>query len=387
VSERRYELDWLRVLAVLLLFIFHSARVFDTDYFYVKNAALSKGMDLIVGFISIWFMPLFFFIAGAAAYFALRRRSGKAFLAERAKRLLIPFIFGVLVLASLQVFVVYLQKPGNTVSYLSFWRYQLSVAPFTQITAGKVNDALITAYTWEPAHLWFIAYLFLFSLVSLPLFKSISDGKLSGPSERLALFCERRRSGVFLFALPMMLISLVGSVFSLSISRLFYIFAFVAGFLLYSRPGFGSALDRARRPALLSALAASTLLVIAVGVMGDTAPVWVLYGLAMWLWILALVGYARKVLNFDHRTLTYANEASYPVYILHQTVVVVLALGIVELGVPLLIKYAFLVVTAFVVTLATYEVLVRRWAPLRFLFGMRPQEVPRPASAEPPLSS
>ena len=177
LSERRYELDWLRVLAVLLLIFFHSARVFDFGDFYVKNDTLSFGMEVFVVFIDLWFMPLFFSIAGAAAFFALARRSGGKFLSERTKRLLVPFVFGMLVIVPPQIFCVYLQKPGNPASYISFWKYQFSVPPFTQIIAGKVDDALITAYTWETGHLWFIQYLFVFCVVALPLLAVDEKGK------------------------------------------------------------------------------------------------------------------------------------------------------------------------------------------------------------------
>lgn len=107
-KERRHELDWLRVLAVLLLIYFHSARVFDFGDFYVKNGVLNKPLQAFVSFVDIWFMPLFFFIAGAASYFALRKRSGKQYAGERSKRLLVPFVFGTLVIAAPQVYCVLL---------------------------------------------------------------------------------------------------------------------------------------------------------------------------------------------------------------------------------------------------------------------------------------
>jgi hypothetical protein len=72
MTERRYELDWLRVLAVILLVFFHSGRVFDFGDFYVKNGVLNVGIQIFVSFVSVWFMPLFFLIAGGAAYEGVR---------------------------------------------------------------------------------------------------------------------------------------------------------------------------------------------------------------------------------------------------------------------------------------------------------------------------
>jgi hypothetical protein len=88
--ERRYDVDWLRVLAVLLLFPYHTARIFDTfDNFYVKNDQLSQALTYIIAYANPWHMPLLFLLAGAATYFALRFRSGGQYALERFKRLLV----------------------------------------------------------------------------------------------------------------------------------------------------------------------------------------------------------------------------------------------------------------------------------------------------------
>ena len=98
-GRRRADIAWLRILAVLLLFPFHTARVFDIwEEFYVKNDQLSTALTYFIAFMEPWHMPLLFLLAGAASWFALGRRSGGRYAGERAKRLLVPFIFGLLVL-------------------------------------------------------------------------------------------------------------------------------------------------------------------------------------------------------------------------------------------------------------------------------------------------
>jgi Acyltransferase family len=275
---------------------------------------------------------------------------------------------------------VYLQKPGNPASYISFWKYQFSVVPFTQIVAGKVDDALITASTWETGHLWFILYLFVFSLVAFPLLSSIRTGRLAGARDRLSGFCERRTWGIYLLALPVMLGTVAMLAFRQDIGRLFLVIPFTLGFLLYSNPGFGKAVDRNRRIALALALVATTIFGGVAAVLEpefESAPfIWgPVAGLLTWLWLLAFLGLARKHLNFKNRFLEYSNEGSYPFYILHQTVIVLLALGIIELAVPWPLKFLLLVVAAFVITLGIYDLLVRRWRPMRFLFGMHPRKI------------
>ena len=204
MTERRHELDWMRVIAVLMLFFYHSARVFNFGDFYVKNQTLSLGAEVFVAILNVWF-PLFFFIAGASAWFALKKRSASQFASERTRRLLVPFVFGVLFLATPQVYCVYIQKPGNTASVTQFVRYLFSVPPLTAIVAGQVDEARSVAYTWEMARLWFVVYLLFFALVCLPLFNSIRDGKLRDVRDRLAGFCDRRKWGIFLFGIPVML--------------------------------------------------------------------------------------------------------------------------------------------------------------------------------------
>jgi hypothetical protein len=103
---RRHDLDVLRILAVLLLIPFHSARVFDTfDPFYVKNEQTSDALSwAIVAFLNPWHMPLLFVLAGAATWFALRHRSPRAYAGERVKRLLVPFLFGIAVIVPPQAY-------------------------------------------------------------------------------------------------------------------------------------------------------------------------------------------------------------------------------------------------------------------------------------------
>jgi fucose 4-O-acetylase-like acetyltransferase len=105
VKERRNDLDWVRVLAVLLLVPFHAARIFDIfETFYVKNDTLSPWLShIVVFFLNKWHMPLLFLLAGASSWYALRFRSGARYLGERLKRLPVPFVFGTLVLYDLIV--------------------------------------------------------------------------------------------------------------------------------------------------------------------------------------------------------------------------------------------------------------------------------------------
>ncbi|MHB8896781.1 MAG: acyltransferase family protein [Candidatus Geothermincolia bacterium] len=386
MGERRYELDWLRVIAILLLIYYHSARVFDEGSFYVKNQSLSGVWQAIVSLVGIWAMPLLFFIAGASVFFALRKRSSRQFASERSKRLAIPFLFGMIFIAAPQIYVVFIQKAGNPTSYIAFWKYQFSVPPLTTITAGRVGPAYIQAATWEPAHLWFIIYLFIFCIVTLPLLSSLRSGRLHGANDRFAGYCQRHRSGIFLFALPFMLAYISAFVMSENLSRFFLVVPFLYGFIVYSDPRFGEAVDRNYKLAFWIALVTTTAFALVVGIGGyDLAAggagafLWGPWlGLEAWLWILAIIGLGRRRLNRGNAFLDYASEGSYPFYILHQTVLVFLAYGIVQIAMPSIAKYLLLSTAALVINVAIYDLIIRRWAPTRFLFGMHPRKKTAP---------
>jgi len=107
-SERRHDLDWLRVLGVLLLIPFHVALIFVLDPFtimYIRDSANSRVLAEVTGFIHMWHMPMLFMISGAATYFALGVRSMGTYIRERFFRLFIPLAFGILTFVPLTIYV------------------------------------------------------------------------------------------------------------------------------------------------------------------------------------------------------------------------------------------------------------------------------------------
>jgi fucose 4-O-acetylase-like acetyltransferase len=108
-SERRYDLDWLRVLGVLLLIPFHVALIFVLQPYtimYIRDVVNSPTLSGTTGFIHMWHMPMLFMISGAATYFALGFRSAGEYVRERFLRLFIPLIFG---LATYVPFTIYIR--------------------------------------------------------------------------------------------------------------------------------------------------------------------------------------------------------------------------------------------------------------------------------------
>ena len=162
--RRLHYIDWLRALAVLLLFPFHTWRVFNFgDPFYVKSAQTPVGLSWVIAFIDRWHMPLLFVLAGMSTYLALGARGVGEYAAERVKRLLVPFVFGLFVLVPPQTWLgarFHGGYAGSFVQYLASGEF-VSLA-YVERTGTDYYGGL------GFGHLWFILYLFLISLVVLP---------------------------------------------------------------------------------------------------------------------------------------------------------------------------------------------------------------------------
>jgi glucan biosynthesis protein C len=369
---RRHDIDWVRILAVLLLIPFHTARIFNLERagvaepFYAKSQALSWPLSHFVAFVDPWHMPLLFAVAGAATWYALGFRSARRYAAERFKRLLIPLIFGVLVVVPPQAFFGAISNHNYEGSFLGYWPHFFT------------DETDLTGYTggFTPAHLWFIMYLFVLSLVGLALFRYLRGEGGSRLVSRLAGFC-RRPGAIFLFALPLLVADYVGG--DMDPNALWYFLFFLAGYLLVADDRFQDAIDRYKGIALLVGIAGAVILgsVFAAGVHlgGDFAPQRVgfrlLHNLDGWVWIVAILGYGRRFLNMDNRVLRYANEAAYPFYILHQTVIVAIGFYVLKWGMGVPASFTFIALASLVASLAIYEVIVKRVGVLRFLFGMK----------------
>ena len=374
---RRYDIDWLRVLAVLLLFPFHTLRVYNAgEAFYVKGAQPSVAVNAVTEFISLWHMPLLFLLAGASTYFALGRRSSRQYLWERVKRLAVPFVFGVLLLVPPQTWY---GARFNSGSVQSYWDYLTSGDFLKQNPEGDYWGG------WGTGHLWFIQVLFVISVIVLPLVvwgRGERGGAVLGSiSRRLAhpawwlLVPWVMAAGLLLPDPP------VGhtAAYFLPLGHhvAFYLVFFVLGYLTVSGGEFIKSAVRYRWHALAVGIALALVYLVKADVAdSDTAdirelvPVMYAAGLGGWLIIVGLLGCGKRYLDRTSPLLGYLAEASYPVYILHQTVIVVAAFYIVGLPAAQPLQWLTLLVVSVACTFGLYEV-VRRFATVRFLFGMR----------------
>jgi len=374
---RLHYLDTLRVLAVFVVFLFHSSRPFTTVDFMVTNEEMSiVAMVVFLAFLAPWGMPFFFLLAGAGTWLALQRRSARQFAAERFSRLLVPYLVGSVLLTPLQGYFDWqfsVQADGFAGSYLRF------------LFVDRWPGWNPTLSDWLGYHLWFLAFLFAFSVLALPLLQWLKGASGRSLVFRMAAACERR-GGILAFILPLVLIQLslrpLCPVEHCWSDVLYDLSFFVAGYLLYADERFLCAVRRDRWLVLAAGIAA-LLGLLATMALGEaetlfTTPgsfayylFWALACIDAWCWSLTMFYVGMRFLDFSNPWTRYGQQAVVPFYLLHQPVIVAIAFYVVQWPTGVTVKWLVLMTASLAVTLGLYELLIRQLAPLRVLFGMK----------------
>ncbi|TMB49970.1 MAG: hypothetical protein E6J56_22435 [Deltaproteobacteria bacterium] len=362
VRARRNDIDWLRIGATFLLFVFHPARPFDHQGWHVKSAVQSDAFDLLVWFIHQFHMPLFFALAGWSLERSLRFRSVADIRRERRRRLLIPFLAGVALLSPPQAYVEAVTQRGYTGTVTAF--------------LGCFFTSL-RCFSWH--HLWFLIYLFTFTMVYLPLV-----ARFPRSTRRTAL-----APGVVLAAMVPFALVQVGlrarwpgeqNLFDDWANFIWYSLFFLGGFVVSRVPSLEDTIQRGRRTWMAGFwIAAVAMLPILVRHRAEMfvpgapyAAYWSLSAAAGVLGVASALAWGRRLEGVDGPRFRYLRESLLPVYILHQPVIVLLAYWLVHSPLPIGVEYLVLATLSLATTMALYHFVIRRVAILRFLFGMPP---------------
>lgn len=369
-EKRRFDLDWLRVLAILIVFIFHSGRFFDRMDWHVKNPITHQGMQTWTMFLASWMMPLIFVISGASLYFALVK-VGK-FIKDKVLRLFVPLVVGVFTHVALGVYLERLTHHQFTGSFFEF---------YPQYFQGMYGDG--GNFAWMGLHLWYLLVLFVFTLALMPVFYWLK-GSGKKVLEWLGNFLSL--PGMFyLLAIPAAWIMIKVDPQSTwgerawgGWSLLGYIPFFLYGFILFSHNRLQESIKRWRWVSLVLTIVCTAGLAYANdryggAVFGSCGYTIVngLFGANAWLWSVSIFGFGMKRLNFQNKFLTYANEAVLPFYILHQTVLLCVGYFVVRWDIPDALKFIVIGLSSFVIIMAIYEFLIHRVNVMRVLFGMK----------------
>ncbi len=372
-NQRRYDLDWLRVLAILGVFVYHCSLIFAPDPYSIKNATLYEFLDDWGGFGGTWGLPLVFIISGASAFLALDRVRPAKFLQGVVLRLVVPLLVGMLTHSALQVYLERVHTGAFRGSFFEFYPHY-----FEGLYAFGGN------FAWLGMHLWYLELLFVFMLICLPAFAWLKNAAGGRRALRAVGDFLARPGAVYLLALPAYILINVldpdswGSDALGDWSIFIYLSFFVSGFVIISHEGLQGSIRRWRWISLTAGIV----------LWGLIDPLWMALGapeygsgafalgigpwcLNAWCWLLAILGFGMKHLRISTPFVKYANEAVMPFYILHQTVVLALAFFIVRWAIPDGLKFLLILTGSFGITLGLYESLVRRSDMLRILSGMK----------------
>jgi glucan biosynthesis protein C len=368
--RRRYDLDWLRVLAILTIFIYHTMRFFNSEYWHVKNPTTYFVMDILETTLTNWIMALIFAISGASVYYALDKSSASQFIKDKALRLMVPMMtMGMIIFGLLQIYLDRLSHGDFRGTFFEFIPHYFQPGNFA----------------WSGVHLWYLEMLFIFCLVFLPLLLWLMGGVGHYLLGRIGnLLASRGR--IYLLALPTILCLVLTSGESFlgntaewgGGSILTHATFFLSGFLIISHEGLQKKTQRFRWLSLTLVIILFAMIFSLFMTFGETTidtPLYkvgrALWGLWSWCWVLTILGFGMKHLNLNKPILSYANEAVLPFYILHHPVLLSVGYFVVQYTIPGALKFVVIDAISLAIIGMLYIFFVRPFNATRFLFGMK----------------
>jgi len=375
-SNRRYELDWLRVIAIFIVLVYHSTRFFDLVDWHVKNVNTYVWVEIWNIFATRWMMPLFFIISGASLFYAIGKSGGwRRFYVDKFLRLMIPVLFASVTHSALQVYLERLTHGQFSGSFFSFLP-----GYFDGVYLGI---GIPGNFAYHGMHLWYLFFLFLYSLICYRLFIWLKAGGRE-ILNRITSLLAMPGLNYLGFVLPLLIMKALIPQAVLNAGAggwgfLYYIWFLIAGFLIAS----GDRLQRnIKKQRLISLLLGVVLMsaylyqlfspsrvVLPAGVNGGVNTLLSFFSTGCLLF--AILGFGMRYLAFDRPVLRYTNEGVLPFFILHQTVLLGIGYFIMRWEIHDVLKWAIVFTGSFIVIIAIYTLFIRKFELLRFLFGMK----------------
>lgn len=345
-TERRHDIDWLRVIAIGLLLIYHIAIIFQPWAMFIgfiRSDELIENVWKPMSLLNIWRIPLLFYVSGMGVYFAIQKRNWKEMLLERGKRILLPFVFGMIAIVPMHflVFQAYYDLP--------------------------------LGYYAHPAHLWFLGNIFVYVVLLFPLFfylKKMKDGRfMKGVSSLVGNPIGPMLISVFFILESIVVKPEVFEMYAQTWHGFFLgLLAFFFGFLLVSSgKNFWNTVLKWRWLYLSLAV---VFYIIRLVVFDLSSPGY-LMAVESNCWIFAVFGFGYKYLNRPGAALNYLSQAAYPIYIIHMFALYLGAKIILPLEMPVILKFISTIVFTGAMCFLMYEYLIRRIGFLRPLFGLK----------------
>jgi glucan biosynthesis protein C len=381
-NERIYYLDWLRISAFGILILFHSLQPFTNFNWLLNSEHKTIVADIFTVFFHTWRLHLIFFVSGVGTWLAIRSR-GKYFFNDRFLRLIVPFVFGAIVIVPCQYYYQMLQK-GIDISFIDF------MINYPQFIMNK--DIQFDLFLWIieiGIHLWYLPYLFIMTLITFPLLKRINT---RGVSEAFMQRLTKWPGLILLFALPIIItIIILQPIFPeyTSVADFFcYGFSFVYGFIYIKEHARLLPIVRKNNNILLALGILSSVLIIAF-LLNETLrnaafnPEYNIYhvivsipiGLSAFSWTLYFVSLFSRKFNFNIMALAGLNRSILPVYIVHQSIIVVTGFYIIQYIDNGLLEFLLIILVTVAGSILAYY-LIKPFKATRFLFGLKNQNLP-----------
>ena len=377
MTARRYDLDWLRVLVFGLLIFYHIGMVYVADWgFHYKSEHQAQWLKSLMILVNQWRLPLLFLISGIAMRFLLNKVQLLRFVGLRTVRLWIPLLFGIWVIVPPQLYVeMTVNGDLPDINYWQFYRafFDLSHPYFQNYQSGIFPHVDVN-------HLWYIRELWYFSMYLILLYIPL---KITGLFDRLNRLINQHNVWLIIWVPTLIMTVLSFAVFPEDSEgiRKAEGFGFLCwGFLIGWNPHFWQAIKNYRKLLLYMSVGSFVILITyyyaVYAVRVESAVGWLKFSEMLlgnanrWLWILMLLGYASQYLNHNHQYLAYLNQAVYPYYILHQSIIVVSAFSLSAFNLGPVVEPLLVILTTILGCALGFEI-IRRFAPLRLLFGLK----------------
>lgn len=398
-STRRHDLDWIRVGAFLLLILYHVGMFYVPWDWHVNSPHPVEALEPVMQLTNPWRLTLLFLVSGAATRFLFERfaaqgkGASRRFAGSRLQRLLPPLLFAMFVIVPPQSYYEVVEAarglgvadPAHSPWLADFW------LKYVTASGGWCDaDGCLTTPTWN--HMWFVAYLLVYSLILamlLPVLRRVLAAVQS--------WLEKGLKGWGLLLWPVVWLALIrwslAPVFPIThaltddwYNHALSFSAFLFGFVSVRSEVLKAGYERLRRPALMLALLAWAGWAIyawayraddAVPPEALRAGMRLVYALDQWAFIVAILGYGARYLNRGGPVLRYLTVGVFPFYIVHQTIIVVVAHNLSTLGLPQLLEAGIVIGATFAGCFVAYEV-ARRAGWLGLLLGVQPMSRPTP---------
>ena len=384
-KSRNYDLDVLYIVVLGGVIVSHLLIPFSPfgqiPPYPIRNATTYQwihGLALITG---IGAIPVFFLLSGWTSMAALRRYSWDHYLWERAKRLLVPLVLGMIFITPI---IKYVELRTGYVFTFAGPRFD-SPRNITYLEFLP-KAATIKKSSWQ--HLWFLIYLFTISLLTCPILvwlgksKRVRVGEATTPIRHLAY--------AYLPMVPAVLLLIVMGGFWPFYPTLvtdgwhlaWFAVWFVTGAVLALNPPIERAVRREWWRLGLIGIAAFFVHWI------WYEPVWgaAFVGISGWGLFGGMLGVIQRLKPKGGPVLVYLRDATLPIYIIHNVFVILVGYQILALQWSVLPKFLTMTVLAMGSTFLVYHFWVKPVPFMRFAFGLRPlrrqsDEAPRAAAA------